>query len=178
MQVDLPRIRALLSELGYGDVALPNALDGAEIRIDFATTVLAEYGECASASVEGQRTTRRNCTMLLQMPSPDVSAPPELDLDQLGQAYLQLLGLSSEEATRFSERVDWTTTLVVPSPSSMNLNYQDVNVDGVDGTLIRPPRRRGQPEPYMLMWVKDGIVYSLSGSGTTQGAVRIAESLQ
>ena len=61
------------------------------------------------------------CTEYAQVPAPRASTPPELDLDQLGRAYLQLLGMSAQEAERFSQRVNWATTLVVPLPASANL---------------------------------------------------------
>jgi hypothetical protein len=114
----------------------------------------------------------------MQLPVPTVSAPPELDLDQLGMAYLQLLGLGAEEAERFSEQVDWTTTLVVPIPRSRNIQQQEVDVDGVTGSLIRPPRSRMNQDEYVLTWVKDGVVYALIGSGELEAALAIAESLE
>jgi hypothetical protein len=183
MQVDLPRIRALLSELGYGETALPDSLDGADIAIDFGTSVAATYGTCEQGSdqwgtAQGPGDYQGECTVWMQLPVPTVSAPPELDLDQLGMAYLQLLGLSAEEAERFSERVDWTTTLVVPIPRSANLQQQEVDVDGVTGALIRPPRSRMNQDEYVLTWVKDGVVYALIGSGELETALEIAGSLE
>jgi hypothetical protein len=183
MEVDLPRIRALLAELGYDDVQLPDSLDGAQVSIDLYPSVAAAYGACESESVEreeegGAADFNEECTILMQVLAPVVSAPPELDLDQLGQAYLQLLGMSAEEAARFSQRVDWATTLVVPIPSSTNLSYQDVNVDGVTGALLRPPRHSRNWQEYMLTWVKNDVVYALHGSGTVEDALDIAASLQ
>ena len=172
MQIDLPHVRALLAELGYDDVELPDSLDGAEISIDFETTVAATYGACEPVGAEAK------CTEFAQMPAPQVSAPSELDVDQLGRAYLQLLGLSAKEAARFSQRVDWTTTLVVPLPSSANLGYRDVSVDGVTGTLVRPPSYSRYAEEYVLTWIKDGVVYALHGTGSTEEALEIAGSLQ
>jgi hypothetical protein len=177
MLVDLPRLQSLLQELGYSDVALPASLDGAEIRVDFSTGVKAAYGECRSAGAEEGTPALANCTTLVQSPSPVVSAPPELDIDQLGRAYLQLLGMSADEAERFSQHVDWATTLVVPVPQATNLSCQEVNVDGVTGTLIRPPSRDSNGQQYLLAWVKDGIGYALSGSGTSAEALQIANSL-
>ena len=79
---------------------------------------------------------------------------------------------------QFSERVDWTTTLVVPVPSYASLSYTDVKVDGVVGTLVRSPRGSKNRHEYLLTWVKSDIVYALHGVGTVSDAVRIAESLQ
>jgi hypothetical protein len=174
MQVDLPRVRALLRELGYDDVDLPDSLDGAEISAAFETVVAAAYGTCESKGA----VSKGACTEFVQLPAPEVSAPPELDIDQLGQAYLQLLGLSAAEAERLGERLDWTTTLIVPLPESANLRLEDVSVDGVTGTLIRPPNHSRYGQEYLLTWVKAGIVYALHGSGSTGQALSIAGSLQ
>lgn len=177
MQIDLPRVRALLAELGYDTVDLPDSLDGARIRVDFSPAVIAAYGECQSGE-PGSPDAAQDCTFLIQMPSPDVSAPPELDVQQLGQSYLQLLGMSAEEAARFGARVDWTSTLVVPVPQAMSLEVRDVTVDGVPGTLLRPPRPGSGEQRYVLTWVKNGIVYALDGFGTEEEALDIAGSLQ
>jgi hypothetical protein len=173
-KIDLPQIRALLAELGY-EAELPDEIDGAEVSVDFDTLVMATYGACRSDEIEGEYDPAK-CQVLLQMPSPAVEAPPELDIDQLGRAYLQLLGMSESEARRFSERVDWTTTLVVPVPQSSNLSYREVQVDGVTGTWIASSRRSQQQ--YALTWIKGDVVYSLAGVGSVEDALEVANSLQ
>jgi len=183
MQIDLERIRLLLSELDYKGIELPDSIDGADVSIAFGQTAIAAYGACDPGASEWGETVGASddaggCTVFAQMPSPSVSAPSELDVDQLGQAYLQLLGLSAQEAAQFSERVDWATTLVVPVPSYASLSYADVKVDGVVGTLIRSPRGSNSRNEYLLTWVKNDIVYALHSVGTVSDAVRIAESLQ
>ena len=110
------------------------------------------------------------------MYSPTISAPPGLDIAKIGEAYLQLFGMSTEEAARFSQRVDWATTLVVPIPYN-GTTYHDVVVDGVDGTLVQFDLPNHQKE-YVLMWVNNDIVYALSGPGTAADATPIVESLE
>jgi hypothetical protein len=112
--------------------------------------------------------------VLVQLASPTVSAPPGLDIDQIGTTFLELTGMSPEEAERFSQKVDWATTLVIPVP-----NYSassEILVDGVLGVWVYQPER-GDRSRFMLAWVKDGVVYSLSGRGTQMEAVHIANSL-
>jgi hypothetical protein len=50
-------------------------------------------------------------------------------------------------------------------------------VDGVTGTLITQNLNspRGQ---YVLAWIKDGILYGLTGPGNGSNAVDIANSLK
>ncbi len=182
VKVDLPRIKALLSELGYQDVQLPSALDGADVSVQLSPSAISSYGSCEPnteewAAAHGPSDFSGDCTALMQMVSPDVSAPEGLDLQQLGLAYLQLLGMSPSEATQFSQHVDWTATLVIPVPQS-EATYTDVSVDGVTGALIRPTHNRLPTSEYLLMWIKDDVVYALMGTGSQAEALQIANSLQ
>ena len=169
MQVDLARVQALLGELGYANIDLPDSLDGTEVSVDIAPSVTASYGACVSEAKD-------DCTLLIQMPNPNINAPEDLDVDQLGLLYLQMLGMSSREAVRFSKNVDWTTTLVVPIPTTA-ANYEDVVIDGVSGTFIQGKTTQSHGE-YVLMWVKDDIVYGIAGFGDKASALAIAASLE
>lgn len=183
--VDLERVRSFLAEIGRSDIALPDELDGAVVTLDLPTAVVASYGDCKS---EVQATDESGfdpnalpgayqpCTTFVQLPSPSISAPPELDFAEIGEAFLQLLGMTPEEAQRFSQRVDWTTTLVVPIPRH-STTYQDVRVDGAEGVLIQ--QSAAYPNaPYVLMWIKDGMVYALMGEGSQSTALNIGNSLK
>jgi hypothetical protein len=172
--VDLPRLRAILSELGQDASMLPQSLDRATITVDIPTLVAASYGDCRSARYDpdDQESIRStNCKVLMQLPSPTIEAPPGLDIDSLAQIFLQAAGMTEQEARRFSERIDWATTLVIPIPSNATSN--DITVDGVQGVLVES---RGSS--YMLVWVKDGILYALSGMGDTSPAFQMANSLE
>jgi hypothetical protein len=114
-----------------------------------------------------------NCTILTQMYNPTVNAPPGLDLDQTGTAFLQLLEMTLTEAQHFRRNVDWASTLVLPIPS--NARSKEVQVDGVDGGMI-------VPLPYspstLLIWVKDEMLYSLQTSEKSQVALESANTLR
>ncbi len=102
--------------------------------------------------------------------------PPGLDIVRIGEAFLQVLGMSSEEAAQFSRNLDWTTTLIIPIPR-YGASYEEVSVDGVTGTLIRQSLEDHAPQ-YLLIWIKDGIVYALTGPGTGSNAQNIVRTLQ
>jgi hypothetical protein len=71
--------------------------------------------------------------------------------------------------------VDWTSTLVVPIPKNA-ATYKQLNVDGVTGTLIQRPS--DDSPQFVLIWVKNGIVYAIGSAGTdSQRAVDMANSL-
>jgi hypothetical protein len=108
------------------------------------------------------------------MIGPTISAPPDLDVAQIGESFLEIIGMSPQEAALFSQTVDWTTTLIIPIPR-YSTTYQEVTVDGVTGTLIL---QKDYVPKYMLLWVKDGIVYSLSGPGDRSIALSIAATLK
>lgn len=182
--VDMKKVQALLDELGISDLSLPSNLDGAEVSMELPVAVGASFGSCevspemvreAGADPDGSFPDLSQCVTLTQFPSPEISAPPDLDIASIGQAFLQVLGMTPEEALQFSQSVDWSTTLVVPIPR-YGTEYQDVMVDGVKGTLIMQSAESEFPR-YMLVWIRDGIVYALTGPGDAQSAVDLANSI-
>ena len=181
--IDLSRVGVLLTEIGQGDIELSPDLDGTQVSMELPTAVVAAYGDCQINPNTGETmgtdpdnpsSDLSDCTTLHQMVSPTISAPPELDVAQIGKSFLQLIGMSPEEAALFSETVDWTTTLLIPIPRH-STTYQEVSVDGVDATLIL---QKDYVPKYMLLWVKDDIVYALSGPGNSSTALGIANSIE
>jgi hypothetical protein len=182
--VDLARMRAILDEMGRQDIDLPQLLQGETVTADLPTSVTALYGDCememeaphAAGYNPGHRSSgSSNCLVLVQLASPTVSAPPGLDINQIGTTFLELTGMSPEEAERFSQTVDWATTLIIPVPNYSSSS--EVMVDGEQGVLVHQPDR-GDRARYMLAWVKNGVVYSLSGQGSPGEAVDIANTLK
>ncbi|MCC7362504.1 MAG: zf-HC2 domain-containing protein [Anaerolineales bacterium] len=182
---DVVRAQVILDAAGRSDLQLPASLNGRQIGVVIPTAVTAAYGSCPTADLadyEGDRppadwVARRTCVMLAQAPSPTVDAPPDLDVAGLAELALQFTGMSAEEARQFSQTVDWTSTLVVPIPRNA-AEYAQVEVDGVTGTLIYSPDDEAQPQRYLLMWVKDGIIYGLSGYGDSAAAVGLASTIK
>lgn len=177
-QVNLDRVRLAMEALGRTDIDLPDALDGATVTAEIPAAVAAAYGDCPTdRDGEGhhERPGGDRCTVLLQLASPTIEAPPSLDLRQMGQTFLELVGMPAAEAARFSASVDWATTLVVPIPRDA-AEYEEVTVAGVPATLVR--ERRHSQSRFMLFWVDDDIVYALSGRGDRATALGIAESLR
>jgi hypothetical protein len=179
--VNRGRAQALLDESGRSDLQLPASLDGAKIEVSIPTGVSLAYGDCPNPEAEregfpGERMI--NCTILAQISSPTVSAPPDLDLAQLAEIGLQFTGMSQTQAQAFSQTVDWTSTLVVPIPRNAAA-YEQVTVDGVTGNLIRRLSNDGDAPQYALIWVKEGIIYAIGGLGNNaEKALEIANSLK
>jgi hypothetical protein len=184
--VNLELVQAVLDEIGRGDIRLPQEIDGAVVTVNLPAMVSASYGDCA-AGEQGRYpegfdpddptlTLTPDCTTLVQMLNPQVNAPEGLDLAQLGQAYLQLLGMAPEEATQFSQNIDWATTLVIPIPV-YEASYREVSVDGAQGTLILSDQG-DYGQQYMLIWIKGDMVYVLTGPGGPDTAVRLGNSIR
>lgn len=177
------RAQALLDESGHGDLQLPASLEGAKIEVNIPTGVSLAYGDCPNPESEAERegSFRRemtNCTILAEISSPTVTAPPDIDLAQLAEIGLQFTGMSQEQAQAFSQTVDWTSTLVVPIPRNV-ASYEQVSVDGVTGNLIRRTSNDEGAPQYALLWVKDGIIYAIGGLGSNADkALEIANSLK
>ncbi|MEW6406861.1 MAG: hypothetical protein AB1649_34220 [Chloroflexota bacterium] len=177
--VDRDKAQALLDEAGRSDLVLPDSIDGAEISVEIPSAVSTAYGDCPTPEGEDAENLDRHysdCVILVQIPSPTVNAPADVDVAQLAQVALEFTGMSREDAAAFTSTVDWTSTLVVPIPRN-SATHEQVTVDGVTGTLIT--RTADGVSQYVLMWVKDGIVYAISGLGAdTQSAIDMANSLQ
>jgi hypothetical protein len=178
-KVDLPRVQAIVSDAGFGDIQLPKELDGTTVKAELPMIVTAMYGEYMKPGpATGQDPDAGSwcvdCTVLVQLASPTVETPEGVDLAAIGKAYLRLTGMTDAEAESFSQTVDWSTTLVIPVPSFTA--HETVSVDGVNGMLIQ--QNADYATQYMLIWAKDGIVYALSGYGNRQTALEIANSLK
>jgi hypothetical protein len=175
------RLQAVLEEAGRPEIQLPASIDGAEVSVQIPKVVLARYGQMPKVEQgqDGSRAVMRsndpNFIVLAEVPSPTVSVPPNLNIAQVAEAGLELAGLSPEEAQTFVQSVDWTSTLVIPVPRE-GASYQKFPVDGTEGTLITSPRHGGQTG-YTLIWIKGGIIYSLSGLGDGGNALTLADSL-
>jgi hypothetical protein len=177
------KTQALLDEAGRSDLVLPASMDGAEVSVDIPASVSVAFGTCptpgsgGSGNHEQSVTQRRypDCVILAQIPSPSVNAPAGLDIEALARTGLEFTGMSPAEAAEFTSNVNWTSTLLVPIPRNAS-TYEQVSVDGVTGTLIQ--RISDETPQFALLWVKDGIIYAISGLGTnSQQAVEMARSL-
>jgi Putative zinc-finger len=163
------RLETLLSALGRTDLQLPPNLDGAKVIVDVPPSVEARYGECPGET----------CLVLVQTPSPTIVTMPELDLRAIAEFGLQLAGMTAQQASTFSQTIDWTSTLAIPIPTDV-AGYETVTVNGAKGILVTEVtgRRTKLPPGYALLWAKNGMIYSLSGFGNPSLAVPLAESLR
>lgn len=187
MTLNRDRLQAIVDEAGRSDVQLPASIDGAEVAVHIPKLVVARYGDLPAAKGNAQPPDNRssapsqadlkNFLLLAQVPSPTVSVPPNLNIAQVAEAGLELAGMTPADAQTFVQSIDWTSTLVIPVPREGG-SYQKQIVDGVEGELITMPQQRRRPAGYTLIWVKNGIIYSLAGFSDPAEVVAMADSLQ
>lgn len=179
MTVDRARVQAIIDETGRPDLQLPAAVNGALVAVHIPKGVLAEYGSCPPPGARhAGRATYPDCVRLREVPSPTLSVPPNLNLDALAEIGLQIAGMSADEAAAFCRTVDWRSTLVIPVERDED-TYRRLPVDGVQGILLQQSDARPrQAAEYALVWVRDGVIYSLTGRGDPATATSMAAAMQ
>lgn len=183
MKLDRDRLQSIVDEAGHSDLRIPASVDGAIIGIRVPAGIMASYGNCGdwTARVSGAKpadaasdSEDASCVKLNELPSPTASAPQELDPAELAQVALQAAGLSATEAANFTQTVDWTSTFVLPILHGQT-TYKQVNVNGNQAVLLRP---RISASRFHLIWVDNGILYSLMGTGDDTTAMNLASQLE
>jgi hypothetical protein len=197
MNLNRERIQTVLEEVGRSDIQLPASVDGATVAVHIPKVVVSEYGDCPSRVAHslrdesgnidphklaeqkrdrgGQAQQQSSCTSLVQTSSPTVSVPPDLDMGEIAEAGFELAGMTAAEAHALCQKIDWSSTLVIPVPRKV-ASSETVTVDEVEGTLVTE-NRRGLSS-YHLIWVKNGVIYSLAGHGNSGDALNLAASLK
>lgn len=184
MKLDRDRLQSILDGAGRSDLQIPGSVDGAIISVRIPAGIMAFYGNCGDAATRLAAGARSNpqsppadatCLSLMELPSPTVSAPREIDPRPIAQVALQFLGMNASDAASFTQTVDWTSTLVMPVVHGES-SYEQLHVNGNEGVLLRP---KG-PEPtghFTLMWVDNGIVHALNGTGDDTTELNLASQL-
>lgn len=165
--IDQPKLQELIDVMG-ADFTLPEASNGQVVTMNVPDALTA------SADCSEDPDMVYKCLNLIQLRSPVVDAPDGMPVEEIGAAMFTFLGMPEDEAREMSQRIVWATTLVIPVPSDGAVQVRDVNIDGVTGSLFLQPMRNG----FVLVWVKDGILYGLSGAGGELDALQIAGSMQ
>ena len=151
---DVASMRQVFAALDLDPNLLPDSIDGKTF------TLTTEPGIAQNFTDENGET----LFSIMQTPSPSVDGPSDVDLQQLGNAMLQLLGMSPEEAARLSESIDWTSTFVIPVPRDL-ASVREVQVNGVTGLLF-DARGSGSdaPEGNALLWQQNGYVFGVTAA--------------
>jgi len=186
LKLDRDRIQSILDEAGRSDLQIPSSVDGATVGVRMPAGVMAFYGNCGDVAsrvagnaprsgAKSEPPSDATCISLMELPSPVVSAPPEIDPAQIAQVALQFLGMNANDAANFTQTVDWTSTLVLPVIRGKS-KYEQVHVNGNEAALLRPANEE-ESARFSLMWVDNGIIFSLNGTGDDTTAINLASRL-
>lgn len=167
---DAQRLRAVLETLGLHDVPVPPGVDGQPVEVHLWPVVSQRW-----------KSENGGVLSLVQSRSPEVGMPSGVDLRQLGELGLRVLGLDAGEARRVAGTIDWQSTLVVPVPVGAS-EFREVTVRGSKGLLVTVQRPRetgkGTRESSVLMWTENDQVFALAGTRSQVQIMTIAESLR
>lgn len=169
---DTAKLQAMLEALGVTDVQVPPALNGATVTVNKPPMVAVTYRR-------GQ-----DKVVFVQSHNPQIELPAGVDMAQLGEIALRVTGMAPDEARRFAQSIDWTSTLLVPVPANAS-SFREVEVRGVTGLLITTsggslPTANGPrnlPQGSVLLWAEGDMVYAMSGNVPTT-LVDMANSIQ
>lgn len=164
---NVDKMRELFEAAELSPDLVPPEIDGQSFVLRMPPSVVQIWGEEDTPLV------------VMQMSSPTVDFPDEVDTQALGAAMLQLLGLSADEATSLSASIDWTTTLILPVPTD-EVSFESVVVDGSDGFVLTgtAPYDESEMTYTALLWQKNGVVYLVGGIEDAGRMLEIANSLQ
>lgn len=185
------KLQQVLTALGIDDVRVPTAVDGRAVTMSVAPVVRLAYGTGAgTGSVNGNGNGRVNDNgsgssdsphvLLVESRQPAISLPQGVDLAQLGEIALRVLGADRAEAYRLAQGIDWRTTLIVPIPADA-ASFRKVNIEGHEGLLIVTVRKteRGRlPAESRILWSSGDRVFGLIGNLPPSQLSDMAQSVQ
>ncbi len=168
---NVAKAQELLDLVGISDVQIPAQLNGAKITITKPAAVMLQY-----TFKDGQAT-------LMQSPSPEVALPAGVEMKQLGEIGLRVLGLSADEAREFASKVDWNSTFLIPLPADA-AEVRQVTVNGAEGLMLTSNgtgRNKRGPNTHnraLILWANNGMVYAMEGNTNVVDLLELANSVQ
>jgi hypothetical protein len=182
-KADTARLQSLIQTLGVTDVQIPAQLNGQTVTVDKPPVVVMDY----ALLVNGEAVTHTNHLIVMQAHNPEVTLPDGVDMAQLGEIGLRVAGMSADEAHRFAQSIDWSSTMLVPVPATAS-SFREVTVHGVTGLLVTTSDSSTQQSTEkdgfasssgsVLMWAEGDMVYAVTGTGNNVQLVDLADSMQ
>jgi hypothetical protein len=184
MTVSRAQLTTILVAAGKPSANLPPSLDGARVVFKTPRAIRAQYGNCPAPvantlqnQIQGPpppSTENADCIVLVEGPRGVADIPSGLDIEQLVDIGIELSGMSPVQGQAFQKAIDWKSMLSLSLPRFMR-SCDSVDVNGVQGMLLGTAGRRGPT--YELIWAKNGMVYSLTGYGSSGDALPMARSI-
>src|SRR5262249_46629953 len=102
--VGTTKIEQGLTARNISDISIPPGLNGKTATVEVHPTVMVSW------------TRDWQHLAILESPSPQIQFPAGTDLATLGEIGLRILGMSSSDAHRSAQNIDWRTTMLIPIP--------------------------------------------------------------
>ena len=176
---DGQKLAQTAQEVGIRDAALLTdlrALNGVTVRGTVPSAAVLLWGTppfgsptAKEAQAAATGTPAGPFVAFLQMKTPSLDIPANVNADQLRERLLRSGALPPQLASQLLAIQDWRTTLPVPVTRG---TATQVPVDGVTGTLVV-----GEFPVPMLVWQKDGALYILGGTLSEGELIAAAKSL-
>lgn len=149
-QVNVPALRQILALMKITDLNLPDELGSQPVKAELPAFVEQHF--------DG-----KNYQMVLyQSLSPQLNLPDKVDVAQLSQIALRLLGMNAQQAQSLSQQIDLRSVLIFPFPARTN-NFRQVTVGSGKGLLVNTGERG--TENWLLYWQQGEHFFVLFGSG-------------
>lgn len=179
------QLQTLLTQAGSLSAAVPESLEGAHVSFATSRGVRVQYGNCpapAANTIQGQingppppSADNASCVAITEVPIASVTLPAALDTAAIMEVALEVAGMSPNQARDFRRIFAWPAAAVLSPPRGVR-SYELVRVGDADAMLVITGGRRGPT--YALAWVRDGVVFTLTGYGSSADAVPLARSLE
>ncbi len=150
---------AFLNSPELNNLPWPQGVDRLTFALDVPAAVVAAYGD------------EQRGFGIVQMASPTLSVPDELDVEAVRAALLALPGLPQDTVAQIRNVKDWERTLIIPVPE--NATTENVKVRGNAGLLILDGEGRGS----LLLFEANGVLYGIGGHLSRADVLAVAESM-
>jgi len=178
------QLSTLFAEAGRRDLRLDPSIDGASLSLTVPRGVRLQHGNCPApiqnnlqTQIQGPpppSTDNGDCVILSEVPQAASTTPAALDTSAVLGIGVELMGMSPNQSRDFQRLFGWRGGVAM-SPPRFVRSYDVVDVGGHPGMLMITGGRRGPT--YVLAWLADGVVYTLTGYGSSADAVALAKSV-
>jgi hypothetical protein len=169
LSVNEAKLRALLDALDLKDVRVPSGLEGKVVDVRKAPIVVQQFRSSGARAA------------LMQSNSPEIAIPPGVDIVELAQVGLRVLGLDAGEARQIATSTDWRSTLLVPVPLNAS-TFRQVTVRGNQGLLITMSGKNTSGDRVrqgtVVMWSEGDRVFAATGTLSDRDMLQMVESMQ
>jgi hypothetical protein len=163
MNLDKDLLEAIF-EAAEIEISLPDSLDEEPIVVTQPDAVIQKWQQEGNSVLE-----------FVQMAAPAIEYPDDLDLNALGVAGLQLLGMPKDEAEDLGKTIDWANTLILPVPKNGQVTVTEISINGGQGFIFA---EKDSDDEAAVMWQNNGMSYFVNGDYAAEQMVEVAKSVK